>query len=379
MFDELRGAQRYKQLAEQLGTDTKTAVEQMALAQKIIKNIADLEEAQAEISAYTRSINILEGYKTGSKVGLFVGATVATGGGSLASLAGSSMSLGTAGAVVVGGVDCIVDVGKTASAIILGEDHQVAVDFKVASDIISPISSVVSLVTLDPANTASQIAYVGESLKEWFYPGAITSIFIDYTKEGNRRILSQIVQPAQKNYSDNIKILEKYNIIPPKEKGVSLSQLIMSNLVDAQALVARMEELLIEHVSLIEEYENQSPPTQETSLSGSWGGTAVLVGGDEVEDIEVEQSISFTMVFNGDNEGTAYLEGGSVGISVSNDGSKVSFSASQSANIYGIVITSNASFNGTVTAEGVMVGTMIFTIAGQDGSATYYYDWSAYK
>src|SRR5690606_15948198 len=40
-YDALRGGQRYKQLAEQLGTDTKTAVEQMALAQKIIRNAAD--------------------------------------------------------------------------------------------------------------------------------------------------------------------------------------------------------------------------------------------------------------------------------------------------------------------------------------------------
>jgi len=121
-----------------------------------------------------------------------------------------------------------------------------------------------------------------------------------------------------------------------------------------------------------------TPPELEPfDLTGSWSGTAVLVGGDEVEDIEVEQSLSFSMVFNDDNEGTAYLEGGSVGISVSNDGSQVSFSASQSASIYGIVITSNASFKGRLTAEGVMVGTMIFTLTGQDGSATYYYDWSA--
>lgn len=71
-YDALSGGKRYSQLAKQLGIDTKTAVEQMALAQKLIRNAADLEEAQAEVAAYTQSINIVEGYKTASKVGLCV-------------------------------------------------------------------------------------------------------------------------------------------------------------------------------------------------------------------------------------------------------------------------------------------------------------------
>jgi len=192
-YDALRGAQRYKQLAQQLGTDTKTAVEQMALAQKIIRNAADLEEAQAEVNAYTSSINIVEGYKTASKVGLFVGATIATGGGNLTALAGSSMSLGTAGAVIVGGVDCIVDVGQTTSSIILGEDHQVTVDFQTAGDVIQPVSMVVSLVTLDPNAAVEQIALLGEAMMEWSNPGKVTGIAVEMTKNGTSRVLARLI------------------------------------------------------------------------------------------------------------------------------------------------------------------------------------------
>jgi hypothetical protein len=208
-YDALKGAQRYKQLAQQLGTDTKTAVEQMALAQKIIRNAADLEEAQAEVGAYTRSINIVEGYKTGSKVGLFIGATIATGGGSLASLAGSSFTAAQAGAIIVGGVDCIVDVGKTSSSIILGEDHQVAVEFQKAGDVLQPISMVVGLTTLNPNDTAGLISLVGEGMMEWFSPGEITGIGIERAKDGGTKIIAQLVSAAEKNVPGAREVLEK--------------------------------------------------------------------------------------------------------------------------------------------------------------------------
>lgn len=64
-YDSLRGAKRYSQLAKQLGTDVKTAVEQMELASKILRNAADLEEAQAEAAEYNRCLNVVTTYKTG--------------------------------------------------------------------------------------------------------------------------------------------------------------------------------------------------------------------------------------------------------------------------------------------------------------------------
>jgi hypothetical protein len=245
-YDALRGAKRYQQLAKQLGTDTKTAVEQMTLASKILRNAADLEEAQAEAAEYNRSLNVVTTYKTASKVGLFVGATIATGGGSLASLAGSSMTVGGAAAVVVGGVDCIVDVGQTTSTIVLGEDHQVTVGFKEASVVISPVSAVVGLVTLDPTKAEGVIAFVGESMMEWFNPGSITAIAVEAYKEGKTRVTAQIIKAAEGMSPDVEKALNSMGISLPKQIGTTSTQLKLLHKVNSEASMAAMEKLAVE-------------------------------------------------------------------------------------------------------------------------------------
>ncbi len=388
-FDALRGAQRYQQLAEQLGTDARTACEQMALAQQIIRNAADLEEAQAEVGAYTRSINILETYKTGSKVGLFVGATVATGGGTLASLAGSSMSLGTAGAVLVGGVDCIVEVGKTGSSIILGEDHQVTVDFQKASDVLSPASTAVGFLTLDPTNIPSQIAFVGETIKEWIYPGSITGMVINPIKEGGIKMAVRLVgapDPQVKGAEEGFKqALEALGLSLPAEtdEAVTLEKLIEDYIAEAKAALEKMAELIAEMIALAEEAgEETDTLTGGVDLSGVWGGSAVLVGGDDVEDLEPEESIYFSLSFQEDG-GIANVQGFTGGITVSNNGKNISFKVSETVSYWGIVVSSTASFTGTVTegedGSASISGSMILTYGGSDGEATYYYDWWAYR
>lgn len=116
-------------------------------------------------------------------------------------------------------------------------------------------------------------------------------------------------------------------------------------------------------------------PTGTFDLSGKWNGTAVLVGGDDIEDVEVEKSLTLSLSFNG-NVGQASLEGYSSQVSVSSDGQAVSFSFSESA--FGI--TANATFDGRVTQQDGNLsinGTMTFIIAGPDGSASYHYSWSA--
>ena len=335
-FDALRGAQRYKQLAQQLGTDTKTAVEQMALAQKIISDAAYLEEAQAEVEAYTRSINILEGYKTTSKVGLFVGATVATGGGSLTALAGSSMSVPVAGAVIAGGVDCIVDVGKTTSSIILGEDHQVTVDFEKAGDVIQPVSMVMGLVTMDPNSAVEQIALLGESMMEWFVPGKITGMAVEFTQKGATRVLAGLIE----NTPYVKKALQGLNLHFPKEEGVSLSELILANTVDSEAALEKMSELNAQISVLAQEDESQVPPQEDESqappqetepsdeeggsltgepqeagtgsitaqdMAGTYSGSAILQ--HVAEDVESEGSLPVTLQLGEGGTGTVSVYG----------------------------------------------------------------------
>lgn len=178
-YDTLKGAQRYQQLAQQLGTDARTAYEQMVLAQKIIRNAAELEEAEGVVNAWTESINYLQGVKTASKVGVFVVGTVVTGGGSLSALGASSWSLGQAGGVIVGGTDCIVDIAATGSNIILGENHQVTVGFNDVKDKLAPVSAVVGLATFNSAETGEQLAYIGDTLVDWFYEGKVMGVQVD--------------------------------------------------------------------------------------------------------------------------------------------------------------------------------------------------------
>ena len=395
-YDALRGAQRYKQLAEQLGTDTKTAVEQMALAQKIIRNAADVEETQAEVNAYTRSINIVEGYKTASKVGLFVGATVATGGGSLTALAGSSMSVPVAGAVIVGGVDCIVDVGKTTSSIILGEDHQVTVDFEKAGDVIQPVSMVMGLVTMDPSSAVEQIAFIGEAMMEWCYPGKVTGIAVETTKKGNSMVLARLIELIGENTPDVEKTLEGLSLAFPKEEGTALSELILANTVDSEAALEKMRELNARISATSQEDENQSPPPQDTEPSDEDGGSLTgeqpeagmgSITGQEMagtysgsatlqhveEDVEADDSLAVTLQLGENGTGTVDVYGFSGEAEYT--GSAVAFSVIMKADGAAVYCSfkGKASKSGSgITISGIMSCSMMgITFAS--------YSWSAQK
>ena len=399
-YDALRGAQRYKQLAQQLGTDTKTAVEQMALAQKIIRNAADLEETQAEVGAYTRSINIVEGYKTGSKVGLFIGATVATGGGSLTALAGSSMSAPVAGAVLVGGVDCIVDVGKTTSSIVLGEDHQVAIEFQKASDVLQPVSMVIGLATLNPNDIAGQIALVGEGMMEWFNPGKITGIGIERAKDGGTRMIAQLVNAAEQNVPGAREVLEKalaaLGISLPSEKEVELSELVLANTVDSKAALEKMRALNAQISAAAQEDENQSLPPQETDpsdeeggsltgeqneaatgpitgkeMAGTYSGSATLQ--HVIEDVEADDSLSVTLQLGESGTGTVSVYG--YGGEAQYTGSTVTFSVTMKEDGAAIL----CEFEGKASRSGsqiVISGDMRCSMMGVTFAS---YTWTAQK
>ncbi len=395
-YDALQGADRLRQLAQQLGTDAKTAWEQMEMAQKIMHNTADLEEAQAEVGAYTRSINIVEGYKTGSKVGLFIGATVATGGGTLTALAGSSMSVPVAGAVIVGGVDCIVDVGKTTSSIILGEDHQVTVDFKKAGDVIGPVSTVMSLVTMDPSSAVEQVAFLGEAMMEWCYPGKITGIAVETTKKGNSLVLARLIELMGENIPDVEKTLEGMKLMFPKEEGVSLSELIMANTIDSEAALIKMQELIARIFASSQEEGQQSPLPQETvpsdqeegsltgeqqdsatgsilaqEMAGTYSGSAMLQY--VADDVEADDSLPVTLQLNESGTGTVNVFGFDGEAQCA--GNTVTFSVTMKEDGYAV----SCVFKGDVSRSGSQItisGVMHCSMMGVNFAS---YAWTAQK
>ncbi len=123
------------------------------------------------------------------------------------------------------------------------------------------------------------------------------------------------------------------------------------------------------------------PDPMLLDLTGTWTGTAILVGGDDVEDIEPDNPISLSLSFN-NSAGTANVQGFSTGVIVSNDGTNLNFALSGTESMYGIKLTTSAVFTGTVTAEGdglSMGGSMTLTLMGQGNTVTYYYEWSAYR
>ncbi len=267
-----------------------------------------------------------EGYKTASKVGLFVGAAVATGGGSLTSLAGSSMTLGKAGALVVGGIDCVVDVGETSSSIVLGENHSVTVDFQKAADVMQPVSMVMGLVTMNPNDTVEQIALVGESMMEWFYPGSITALGIEPLKAGGTKMIARIVNTADKDVPGIRSVLEKLGFSLPTEAGVSVSELTKAYTVDSKTALASMQKLATLIAELAGTGEPQDPELEEMStvtgeeaqegatgvvaaqqMAGTWSGSATLQ--HVVDDVEAPASLDVSLQLGEDGTGTATVDG----------------------------------------------------------------------
>ncbi|MCL1941762.1 MAG: ankyrin repeat domain-containing protein, partial [Synergistaceae bacterium] len=141
MFDAGTAGRQVRDLAAQLNVDAKAAYDQLKLAQDIIKKGADKSAAN-----YDAAMKLAMATKTACKVGLFATSVIASAGGT-AALSSSVFTIGEAAGIVINGVDTIVEVGQTASTIILGENHSVTAALDKASDAIAPISFATGLLT----------------------------------------------------------------------------------------------------------------------------------------------------------------------------------------------------------------------------------------
>lgn len=236
-FDALRGGQRYRQLAQQLGTDAKAACEQMALAQEIIR-----DQATADAAFWDKMTKIAQATKTASKVGLFIAGTIATGGGSLSALGASGWSLAQAGGCIVGGADCIVDIAATGSSIILGEGNQVTVGFDDVKNKLAPVSAVVGLASFNPGETGEQLAYIGDTLTDWFFDGKVMGVQVD-DRTVTARIFDSVGTEALKS------ALESAGYVFP-ETSRTLTEIMEELEADPEAALARMDALVSQMAEL---------------------------------------------------------------------------------------------------------------------------------
>jgi len=210
-YDSIKGANTIKQLAAQLGTDAKEAYSQLTLAQDIIRS-----GAAEDAAYYDKLTKIAQATKTACKVGLFVTATIATGGGTLGTLAASSMTLGQAGAVIVGGTDCIVDVATTGSTIILGEGSQVTVAAEGLKEKLAPVSAVVGLVTFNSSSSGEQISYIGETLSDWLSEGKILGIKVTGNSDG-ATVMANAITTAGMTPQQLAQELQKAGFVAPPD------------------------------------------------------------------------------------------------------------------------------------------------------------------
>jgi hypothetical protein len=247
------------------------------------------------------------------------------------------MTVAQAGVVIVGGVDCIADVGKTSSAIVLGENHQVTMAFEKVGDALTPVSMVMSLATLKPGETVEKIALVGESVMEWFCPGKITGIAINPMKEGGTRVIAQLVDAAVNDTPGAREVLEKaleaIGLSLPSDKNVTLENLMKVYTANATTSLASMQELAAQ-IGLQDweaptpdlepqEIEPQAPeetgpsdaPPHGTAtgaitpqdMAGTYSGSATLQHVEE--DVEADDSLPVTMQLGEDGTGTVNVAG----------------------------------------------------------------------
>lgn len=228
-FDSTKGMKRYHQLAKQLGSDAKTAFEQMQLAQQIINN-----EATKDAAFWDKLTKAAQVTKTACKVGLLGISMVSTGGGSVALLEGTGL--------LVGGVDCIVDVAETGSTIILGDGNQVAVAFGDIKEKMGPVSSLVGLVTLNPSgigkaakDTTEALVYVSDSLVDLFFEDKVMGIKVEGVSNHVISITSEIVKAGTEEtlrdiglkwpLDDDIKVIADILMGWKPDKDVTIARL----------------------------------------------------------------------------------------------------------------------------------------------------------
>lgn len=238
-YDALKGAKRYQQLAQQLGTDARTAYEQMALAQKIIRNKAELEETHAVAEILDSKVKYLEWVKSQCKTGMFIAATLYSGGGTIAGMGAKTWSALETGSVIIGGVDCIVDISENTSNIILGEDHQVTLTLNEAKEYLAPVSSIVGLVTFKSLmENPEKAVYIADSLVDLFYEDKIIGIKV----EG---LSGQAVSISGKVFESGAKaaLKDAGYVWPENEQIKGLADALQDWKPDWELMIARLDAL----------------------------------------------------------------------------------------------------------------------------------------
>ncbi len=280
-------------MAQQLNTDTKTAYKQIQLASKIIQDASALEEAQAVSAEWSKSVNILQVYKTTAKVSLFATSAVASGGGSLSALAASNVSLSGAGALLVSGTECLIDIGTTSSNIILGEKNKITVKMEDLKDKYSTFSFIVGLISPTESFAGETLAFVGDSLVDLFYDKKIIGIKLNANKDKKVEINSQVIDIKDLDQNQVSAEVEKAGFVLPSENTKSLQQLIEDYAKQVSYIKERIDELVLELAKVL---QNENTPESDESIFGIY----TLYATSNIDDETVESKVA--LIDKGNNK-----------------------------------------------------------------------------
>ena len=174
-YDSYPTGKQLRGLAAYLGTDVKTAMKQLQVAQGVMYN-----EYENEADMYDDLKDIAEVVQTTCKVELFVASLPAKG----------ITTIAEAGLTLLNGVDTLVAVSNTGADIVLGENHNLTVYTGMLKDAIAPITSITGLLTFNSSSTstADRIAYIGDSINSLIFEGKLFGGIIDLNEEDNTYI-----------------------------------------------------------------------------------------------------------------------------------------------------------------------------------------------
>lgn len=190
-YDQTKGPKKLQTLARQLGQDVKDIKAQLEAAQEIIHSGATKDAA-----FWDKMTKAAMATKTAAKLGLFVGASIATAGGAAAlaapTAAGSlavaastgGVGLTAAASIAINGVDVMVEVGQTTSAIVLGEDHRLTAAWGSMQDTTGPIAGATLVAFPNPTDTVGLIADLSGNIMDYFADGRLWGFKMERYQEG---------------------------------------------------------------------------------------------------------------------------------------------------------------------------------------------------
>lgn len=269
-YDSYPTGKQLRGLAAYLGTDCRTAMKKLEVAQGIMEN-----EYENEADMWDDMADVAQVIQTTCKVELCVAGIGSTG----------LNTLKDAGLALISSVDTLIAVGSTGSEIILGENDNLTLYMGMLKEVVAPISSVTGLLTFNSPDTgiADRIAYIGDSLNDLIFEGKIFGGLIDANDAAtsfNAALYSTIELAEAEGYSVR-EVEEILSIMPETIKIVD------NDSIKTREDMAPAIEEITESLEKLAEISNEEPEKDEPAkepVSLDIEGTYDITSVEMIED-----------------------------------------------------------------------------------------------